>query len=220
METIYVNGLRDESWPGWLLDPRGADFGDNAKYFKPDIEEAKKLLTAAGHPDGIEHQVYTTVYGGAFNQRFESLVGMAESSGLFKPTIEVLDFGSVWNVTFRNNKGAFNGVGFILDVNELDPAIDLYTHYHPSGSKYFGGDDELNGMLEKMIAEFDTDARMKLAHDVQRYEGGANYQPMPGGATTFRITWPALRNKFVWQGDSQGRYLATVWLDQTKAPFA
>ena len=46
-----------------------------------------------------------------------------------------------------------------------------------------------------------------------------SWQPRPGGASSFRITWPALRNKNVWQDENQGRYLATVWLDQTKPPF-
>jgi ABC-type transport system substrate-binding protein len=219
MTKIFVNGLRDESWPGWFVDPLGSDFGENKKFFKPDLAEAKKLMSAAGHPDGISHDVFTTVYGGSFQQRVEILVGMAEDSKLFRPKIEVLDFASVWNQTFRNNKGDFSGVGFILDVNELDPAVDLFGHYHSSGSKYFGGDSTMTTMLEKMVAEFDKDARKKIAQDIQRYEGGANFQPLPGGATTFRITWPALRNKFVWQGDSQGRYLATMWLDQKKAPF-
>ena len=144
---------------------------------------------------------------------------MSRDSNLFKPTIKPLDFASVWNITFRNNKGDFSGVSYILDINELDPVVDLFAHYHPSGSKYFGSDTTMNGMLEKMVGEFDNDKRKTMVHDFERYEGGKNFQPLPGGATTFRITWPALRNKFVWQGDSQGRYLATMWLDQTKAPF-
>jgi len=220
METIMVNGLRDQSWPGWMLDPLSKDFGPNTKYFKPDLAEAKKLLTAAGHANGVEHDMITTSgYGAAFQKNYDILVGMAESSKLFRPKPKVLDFASVWNITFRNNKGDFSGASFILDINELDPVVDLFGHYHPSGSKFFGSDATMNAMLEKMVGEFDNDKRKTLVHDFERYEGGKNFQPLPGGATTFRITWPALRNKFVWQGDSQGRYLSTLWLDQTKAPF-
>jgi len=220
METIYVNGLRDQSWPGWLLDPLSKDFGPNTKYFKSDLTEAKRLLAAAGFANGVDHDAFVTPgYGATFQKRFDILIGMARDSGLFRPKIESLDFASVWNVTFRNNDGAFSGMSFILDINELDPAVDMFAHYHKSGSKFFGGDATFDGMLEKMVAEFDPEKRKTMAHEVQRYEGGKNYQPLPGGATTFRITWPALRNKFVWQGDSQGRYLATLWLDQGKAPF-
>jgi ABC-type transport system substrate-binding protein len=222
METIFVNGLRDQSYPGWLLDPKAKDFGPNAKFFKQDLAESKKLLAAAGHANGLDYNVYfgtLSRFSGAYAKQVEILTGMARDSGLFKPKMNELDFATEWNITFRNNKGKFSGQGFILDINELDPAVDLFGHYHPSGSKYFGSDSTLDGMLEKMVAEFDTKKRQSIAHDIQRYEGGKNFQPLPGGATNYRITWPALRNKFVWQGDSQGRYLATLWLDQTKPPF-
>ena len=220
MDTILVNGLRDQSWPGWMLDPTSKDFGPNSKFFKVDLTEAKKLLDAAGFSNGVDHDVFsTTGYGAVFQNYFDVLTGMSRDSKLFRPNQKPLDYASVWNVTFRNNKGAFSGASFILDINELDPVVDLFAHYHPSGSKYFGSDATMNGMLEKMVGEFDNDKRRAMVNDFERYEGGANFQPLPGGATTFRITWPALRNKFVWQGDSQGRYLATQWLDQTKAPF-
>src|SRR5206468_7009941 len=38
---------------GWWLDPKGKDFGPNARYFRHDLAEAKKLLAAAGYPNGI-----------------------------------------------------------------------------------------------------------------------------------------------------------------------
>src|SRR5207302_7200595 len=39
---------------GWWLDPKGKDFGPNAKYFQHNPGEAKKLLAAAGYPNGFE----------------------------------------------------------------------------------------------------------------------------------------------------------------------
>jgi hypothetical protein len=140
-----------------------------------------------------------------------------------RPRNNELNFNTEWNTTFRNNKGKFTGQAFIYDTGENDPAADLFSHYHSSGSRFFGPlnppDSTMDGLLEKMRDEFDTKKRQAIAQDVQRYEGGKMYQPRPGGATSFRITWPALRNKNVWQGDSQGRYLATLWLDQSKPPF-
>jgi ABC-type transport system substrate-binding protein len=220
MQTVMLSGLRDQSWPGWLLEPSSKEFGPNARFFKADLAEAKKLLLAAGHSGALEHDVFTTPgYSAGFQRYFDVLTGMSRDSNLFKPNVKQLDFASVWNITFRNNRGDFSGASFILDINELDPTVDMFQHYHPSGSKFFGSDTAMNQMLEKMVGEFDNDKRKAMAHDFQRYEAGKNFQPLPGGASTFRITWPALRNKFVWQGDSQGRYLATLWLDQTKAPF-
>ena len=39
---------------GWWLDPQGKDFGPNAKYFKHNVAEAKKLLAAAGFANGFD----------------------------------------------------------------------------------------------------------------------------------------------------------------------
>jgi peptide/nickel transport system substrate-binding protein len=39
---------------GWWLDPKAKDFGPNARYLQHDIAEAKKLLAAAGYPNGFE----------------------------------------------------------------------------------------------------------------------------------------------------------------------
>ena len=90
---------------------------------------------------GVTHDVFTTTgYGAVFQKSFDVLTGMSRDSNLFKPAIKPLDFASVWNITFRNNKGDFPGASFILDINELDPVVDLFAHYHPSGSKYFGSD--------------------------------------------------------------------------------
>ena len=50
MEIRYNSHIQAEWTPsGYWLDPKGSDFGENAKYFKFNIEEAKKLLLRCGH---------------------------------------------------------------------------------------------------------------------------------------------------------------------------
>ncbi len=47
-------------FPGMWLDPQSSDFGENAKYFtlgsreRQHLAEAKKLISAAGFPNGID----------------------------------------------------------------------------------------------------------------------------------------------------------------------
>ncbi|HEX5368434.1 MAG TPA: ABC transporter substrate-binding protein [Dehalococcoidia bacterium] len=221
VETKYDNGLRGQTYDDWWLDPQGPDFGPNIAYFKRDLNEASRMLAAVGVTTPIEYDVY---YGtlarqpASFGQHMAILNGMARDSGLWKPTETQLDFDTDW-AKFRTNKGAFSGMGFLYDSGENDPANDLFSHYHPAGSRSFGSDAKMAAMIEQMMVEFDLQNRIALAHEVQRYEGGMNWQPRPGGASSFRMTWPALRNKNVWRDEDQGRYLATIWLDQTKPPF-
>ncbi|HLF77410.1 MAG TPA: ABC transporter substrate-binding protein [Dehalococcoidia bacterium] len=225
--TGYDNALRGPSYAGWWLDPTSKEFGPNSKFFKNDPAEAKKLLVAAGFPSAVPYDVFfgtLSTHTPAYSRWVETLTGFQRDSGLFKPTMKELDFGTEWQ-TFRFNKGKFSGQGFIFDTGENDPANDLYSHYHSSGSRSFGADPQFDSMSDKLLQEFDVKKRIAIAHEIQKYEGGKMYQPRPGGATTFRITWPALRNKSgdqngtIWRGDNQGRYLSTIWLDQTKPPF-
>jgi ABC-type transport system substrate-binding protein len=225
VQTMYDNGLRGVTFAGWFLDPKSKEFGENSKYFVYNPDEAKKLQQAAGYGSGVDYtQSFGTIarHTASFGQHLDILIGMARDSLLWRPRINEIDYDTEWNTNFRNNKGRFSGMAFIFDTGESDPANDLYSHYHPAGSRYFGpegGDKTMSDMLDKMVAEFDNKKRQDLAHDVLRYEGGRMFQPRPGGASGFRITWPALRNKDVWRDENQGRYLSTLWLDQTKRPF-
>ena len=221
VETKYDNALRGQTYQNWWLDPQGPDFGPNITYFKRDLNAATRLLAAAGVSTPVEYDVFYGTLGSqpaSFGQHMAILNGMARDSGLWKPNQRQLDYDTDW-AAFRANKGAFSGMGFLFDSGENDPANDLFSHYHPSGSRNFGSDTKMTGMLEQMMTEFDLQKRIALAHEVQRYEGGMNWQPRPGGASGFRVTWPALRNKNVWRDENQGRYLGTIWLDQTKAPL-
>jgi peptide/nickel transport system substrate-binding protein len=223
VETLYDIALRDGSrLEGWYLDPSDKDFGDNAKYFHYNPDEAKKLISAAGFNGSVAYNVYfgtLSRHPASYGPMLDILIGMARDSGFWTPTQVELNYDTEWNSNFRNNRGKFAGMAFTYDTGESDPVNDLYSHYHSSGSRYYIGDQKMDGMLDQAMAEFDTAKRKQIALDVQKYESGKFFGPRIGGASGFRITWPALRNKNVWQDENQGRYLATNWLDQTKAPF-
>ncbi len=224
----FDNALRGQSYAGWWLDPQSKDFGPNGRFFEHNPRAAKKLLFAAGYAAGIDYMVHfgtLAAHTASYGKWVDALSGMARDSSLFRPRYRELDFSTEWQ-TFRFNKGRFTGQSFIFDTGENDPANDLHSHYHTGGSRYFGpagaglpADALLDGLIDKMLQEFDIRRRIALAHEIQRHEGSMIYQPRPGGATSFRIRWPAVRNYNVWQGDNQGRYLATIWLNRSKPPF-
>ena len=211
------------AYEGWVLGPEEADFGENAKFYTLDVEEAKKLLDAAGFPDGVETSVtWGDTFPSSFQSRREILMGMMESSGLFRLQSNLISFANEWNPQFRNNKGEFVGMAMTLDTSELDTAVDLYSHYNRQGSRNFGGDEELDRLTSAMLREFDINERQQLAHELQRYEGGVQWLPRgPTSSGVIRIAWPAERIRFntVWQGNPN-RWHDHNWLDMTKPPFA
>src|SRR5207248_10705217 len=78
VETRWNTALAATSFE-WL-NPKSKDFGENAKYFEHSVAEAKKLLSAAGYPNGVEvtSNTFTTgEYGTDFPKYTEILEGMA-----------------------------------------------------------------------------------------------------------------------------------------------
>jgi ABC-type transport system substrate-binding protein len=118
------------------LDPQGSEFGENAKYFRYDPAEAKKLLQAIGA--GVIDQSFTFVGGPVFGQSYtddvEVLRGMWEATGDFKLRANPVDFATVFNprYVFNSPSRDFEGKGGIAmipspDAAEVDGILSGYT---------------------------------------------------------------------------------------------
>jgi peptide/nickel transport system substrate-binding protein len=98
---------------GWWLDPQGKDFGENAKFFKYDVAEVKKLLSAAGFANGLDvdaHHITTGDYGAAFPNQVQTLIGMATEAGIRLKSLPA-NFSTDWQQKYRDVKGNFDGMG-------------------------------------------------------------------------------------------------------------
>jgi peptide/nickel transport system substrate-binding protein len=221
VQTAWCTAIQCDVYKGWWLDPQGKEFGENAKYFKHDNAEAKKLLAAAGFANGVDTTVHYpgSNYPATTVKVFEISLGMVRDSGLFRFGIDLVNYNTEWTPKFRNSRGQIQDVAMINEAGTLDPTVYLYTRYHSSGAGYQGGDSTLDDLLGKAVREFDTGARQKLLYDVQRREARSmNYPLTHGGATGFQLSWPVLRNVRVFQGGS-GRLWTNEFLDPTKAPL-
>ena len=63
VDTFYEAAMQCDTWKGWYLDPRDKAFGPNAKFFKKDVAEAKKLMAAAGFNSTLPLNVYHPASG-------------------------------------------------------------------------------------------------------------------------------------------------------------
>src|SRR4051812_35050699 len=222
VESIWEAGLQADNYQGWVLDAKAKDFGPNAKYFEYNVAEAKKLVAAAGFNAETEMilPARQSVRNVAYYDGLEPIYGMTQESGVFKFKITyIANYDADWVINYHNQaKQPFNGVTISLSSLAQDPATYLYAYYNSKGQLRQGTDATLDDMTKKAMAEFDTNKRKQLVHDIQRYEGGKMFFPRIGGARGFSVAWPAVRNREVYQGGTQ-RALTTLWLDQTKAPF-
>jgi ABC-type transport system substrate-binding protein len=217
------------------LDPRDDEFGENAKYFEHNLEEAKALLSAASFADGIDVPVYFVNSGqfGEIGLEEEQVVqGFAAEVG-FRSQPVGIDYNTQYLTQFVTSRGAHDGLLFRRGAISSPDALDIYLwrYYSKSGatSGSVGYDDpEVDAMIDKAKGETNEDAYIAILHDLQRYLGKAQYGvPRPGLASSFQPVWPALANFSVFQNDSRGgtdnnngNWFYATWLDQTKAPFA
>lgn len=217
---------------GWWLDPKGKDFGPNAKYYELNLAEAKKLLAAAGFSNGLDvdaNYVTTGQYGPDFNTEIEILLGFIREAG-FRSKVVPSNWNGDWRTKFADSQGDFEGLSFRLALDGSHPAIAeklflgyhhegglSYTGFFSEGSSYQKGAPDLEEIINKARVEFDPAKQHALINDFQRLEAEGQYRPrFPGVGTTFRIGWPVVQNDFVFRGDTPYK---NVFIDPTKAPL-
>jgi ABC-type transport system substrate-binding protein len=220
---------------GWFLDPQKSAFGPNAKYFKYDLAEAKKLLAAAGHPNGFEvtvHYPASPQYN--LSKDTEPMLGFLQALGLKVKQDAQTDYTNVYIPHNRDGNGKYEGIAVHSVTGStpqvLSPISAMVAEYLPtSGVTFHGfdlngrgdlsGDPQLSAMLAKARVERSVESQKKLIIDAQRYLGKAMYaMNFPGGATGLEAAWPAVQNFRVYRGTSTWeRY--KLWIDKTKAPL-
>jgi peptide/nickel transport system substrate-binding protein len=182
--------------PFWL-DPKDAKFGASAKYLTYDVGEAKKLLAAAGHPNGFETTmtfVAGTTYGADWPQRAEALASMLAKGGI-KASLNPIDYTSVWVPQYLRAHGDFDGMAMYPNGARGDPGQWLFVFLHSAGANNQAGTNfpDLDALIEKQRRELDRDKRIEIFHDIQRYcTAHMVIAPQGGHTESPALSWKGL----------------------------
>lgn len=218
----------------YWLDPRHKDFGANAKYYRYNIEEAKKLVSAAAGAGGVSFTAhYASQYGDDYRRSVEMFLGFGQDLG-FRIKQDDTPLNSEFRPKYADPQGDYDGVAFrsrppggIFDSVEIafleftpHPGI-AYSGFFPAGGVWKQGDPRYTILLKKARQEFDAERRRGLMYDFQRMEAEDQYQPsFVGTAEQLALYWPAVRNVNVFHDDALPFISGLgLWLDTTRPPL-
>ena len=243
--TTRYNTVVGAGWEGYWIDPQDAKtFGPNAKYLTEfNLAEAKKLLTAAGYPNGFSSNMYwpQNVYGATFENAASVLAGFWSDGGLkvqSSPKEYQGDYIPNYYYSYQgtSTKG-FNGMIWRAELGYPTCIAQMFANYHKDGGRYRGvsptgtnakqGDPYLNTTIEKAKQEFDLKKQQGLVHDMIRYVAGQAYAIPESWTSTlvFTIQWPSIGNLGVVRTANGGNlpvevYGPSWWVDDSKPPIA
>jgi len=215
----FINGALPAGLQSWWLDPRSADMGPNAKYYKRDVDTAKKLLADAGFPTGMKIPMIASLnaYGNTFGQSVELVIKQLKDIGI-QADLRPQDYSAYISSTFLG-KYAPGTMVWGLETPFQEPHDYLYNMYHPKGVRPHAGvnDPKLTGMIEDQAKVLDKAARKNLIFDIQRYLGEQQYYVMGAVDPISIVRQPWVKN-YNYQSDygRGGEYVPKLWIDGKK----
>jgi ABC-type transport system substrate-binding protein len=182
------------------LDPEKDQLGDISKAFKFDVAEAKKLMAAAGYPDGLGRMdtFWTThpSFGAEHGERITITMDMWDKSGLVKVNGTNLPF----EVAYRDYywQRTFQGLGVTPVNTAVDVDLELYQFFHSQGSLSLMNEEDpkVDDFIEKQRAELDLEKRVGIIHEFQKYMARKMYTiPWDGASSGYTFLAPWIRNR-------------------------
>jgi peptide/nickel transport system substrate-binding protein len=115
--------------PGVTLDPTSKDFGDTSKYYKRDLTEAKKLMSAAGFPNGFSYTNHWPNFP-AFGPNFPKQMAVIESFNAelgMKAASDPIDYNLKYLPDYVTKRGQHEGIVVTLGAVSSPDAVDYFV---------------------------------------------------------------------------------------------
>jgi len=158
----------------WYLDPKKDELGAVSKNLKYNPDEAHKLLQATGMKLPIESVYNAQPFFPQNEPNWQSMLGVYQSSGDFKFSINPYpDFNSFLEKV-RNTGGNFDGIGIAFYNDHHDYDFTLGLAYNPASTDYWLGkereDPKLTDFFMRQRRELDSKKRTTIFQDFLKYD--------------------------------------------------
>jgi peptide/nickel transport system substrate-binding protein len=187
--------------------------GEGARYFKYDPKEAKRLLTAAGYPNGFPGSMCFHGYGSTVLMDQAPIILKNLKDVGIDVKLDTKEYGAYISTCFY---GKFDSMTYGPQTPFLEPDNFLFGQYYPGELKNQShiNDPVVADMLIRQRRTFDVAKRREIIHDLQRHLAKQqHYVQMP--SSVYVAVWEgALKNYNPNLGYDYGGRLLAAWLDR------
>jgi len=189
------------------------ELGEGAKYYRYDPAEAKKLLAAAGFPNGFPGSICFTTYGSTVLVDQSQIVLKNLKDVGIDAKLDQKEYGAYISTCFY---GKFDSMTFGPQTPFLEPDNFLYGQYYPGELKNQShiNDPVVADMLIRQRRTVDPAKRREIIYDIQRHLAKQQYYVQVPSLIYVAVWENALKNYGPNLGYDYGGRLQAAWLDR------
>jgi len=189
------------------------ELGEGAKNFGYDPKEARRLLAAAGYPNGFSGSVCWATYGSTIVVDHAQLVVKYLKDVGLDARLDTKEYGAYISTCFY---GKFDSMAFGPQTPFLDGDNYLFGYYYPGEMKNQShvNDPVVADMIVRQRRTLDPAKRREIIHDIQRYLARQVYYTTSVGQVYTAVWDGALRNYGPNLGYDYGGRLVAAWLER------
>jgi ABC-type transport system substrate-binding protein len=179
--------------PNFWLDPRKNEIGEFSQNYFYDVAEAKKLVSAAGFPNGFDMPMIAQTTSPS-SDLWPLYHDEVKKAGIVNFQFNLIqDRTEFLNTVIRGNN--FKGIGWFSSGSGGDVDYHVSRQYHRDGVAAAYGNAKLDAMVVAQRQEPDVLKRAQILKDIQ-IEVAQIFPINPGQHpfASFRFEWPWLHN--------------------------
>jgi peptide/nickel transport system substrate-binding protein len=206
-----VNGPMAAALTDWALPID--QLGEGARYYRHDPAEGKRLLAAAGYPNGFPASICFNSYGSTVLVDTVQLVIKHLKSVGIDAKLDQKEYGA-YQASCR--LGKFDSMVFGPLTPFLEPDNFLFGQYYTGEprNRSHVKDPALDDLLVRQRRAMDVKARRDIINDIQRHLAKQQYYVHAPTGTYIAVWEGALKNYGPNLGYDYGGRLITAWLDR------
>jgi peptide/nickel transport system substrate-binding protein len=187
--------------------------GEGARYYKHDPGEAKRLLAAAGYPNGFPASMCFTSYGSTVLVDMMQLVIRDLKTVGIDARLDTKEYGAYIATCFY---GKFDAMTFGPQTGFLEPDNFLFGQYYPGELKNqsHSNDPVVADMLGRQRRTADVGKRREVIFDIQRHLAAQQYYVQMPSSVYVGVWEGALKNYAPSFGYDYGGRLLAAWLER------